>query len=55
MVRTCHHETTDPYTDGVLQEVDGHGIPHAFPVREDHSKLVAEKVVEWVQEIQKDL
>ncbi|EMC96879.1 hypothetical protein BAUCODRAFT_431137 [Baudoinia panamericana UAMH 10762] len=34
-----------------VMEIDSYGIPHDFPVRENDSKRVAEKVAAWVEEI----
>ncbi|KAK5151111.1 hypothetical protein LTS14_009607 [Recurvomyces mirabilis] len=35
-----------------VMEIDGHGIPHAFPLKPTHSRIVAKKVAGWIIEIQ---
>ncbi|KAK4569734.1 hypothetical protein LTR86_002702 [Recurvomyces mirabilis] len=37
-----------------VMEIDGHGIPHAFPLKPTHSRIIAEKVAEWIVEIQEE-
>ncbi|KAK3074633.1 hypothetical protein LTR53_002778 [Teratosphaeriaceae sp. CCFEE 6253] len=38
-----------------VMEVDANGIPHAFPVKAAHSRIVADKVADWVGEIMSGL
>ncbi|KAK5107260.1 hypothetical protein LTR62_001576 [Meristemomyces frigidus] len=36
-----------------VMEIDQHGVPHAFPVKQAHGRIVANKVVEWTLQITK--